>query len=52
MRNRSRIALRTQPVALGVTDIVAHGSMTNEPHVLLLCTNFMLEFKQGKKGSH
>lgn len=37
---------------LGVSDIVAPGSVTNEPHVLLLCTNFMLEFKQGEKGSH
>ena len=52
MGNRNEIALHTQPVVLGVSDTVAHGSMTNEPHVLLLCTCFMLEFKQGEKGSH
>lgn len=46
------MVLHTQPVVLGVSDIVAHGSMTDEPHVLLLCTDFMLEFKQGEKGSH
>lgn len=37
-------------MALGVSDIVAHESTTNEPHVLL-CTNFTLEFKQGEEGS-
>lgn len=36
----------------GVSDTVAHGGMTNEPHVLLLGTDFTLEFKQGEKGSH
>lgn len=38
-------------MALGVSDIAAHESTTNEPHVLLLCTNFTLEFKQGEEGS-
>lgn len=52
MGNRKESALYTQPVVLGVSDTVAHGSMTNEPHILLLCTSFMLEFKQGEKGSH
>lgn len=33
MRSRSEIALHTQPVALGVSDIVAHESTTREPHV-------------------
>lgn len=52
MRNRRGIAVHTPPVHRGVSDMAAHGSVTNEPHVLLLCTDFMLEFKQGKKGSH
>lgn len=52
MGNRNEIVPHSQPVVLGVGDTVAHGSMTNEPHVLLLCTSFMLEFKQGEKGSH
>lgn len=48
--NRKESALCTQPVVLGEYT-VAHGSMTNELHILLLCTSFMLEFKQGEKGS-
>lgn len=36
-------------MVLGVSDIVAPASVTNEPHVLLLCTNFMLEFKRVKR---
>lgn len=50
-RNRTRTAVHTQPVALGVDDIVAHGSVTGEPHVLL-CAHFVREFKHGEKGSH
>lgn len=38
--------------ARGVDDTVAHGRVTDEPHVLLLCTHFVLEFKHGEKGSH
>lgn len=51
-RNRSTTAAHTQPVAPGEDDIVAHGSVTDEPHVLLLCTHSVLEFKHGEKGSH
>lgn len=46
------MALHTQPLALGVSGTVARGSMTNETHILLLCPDFMLEFKQGEEGSH
>lgn len=49
--SRSTTAVHTQAVALGVDDIVAHGSVTGEPHVLL-CAHFVLEFKHGEKGSH
>lgn len=52
MWNGSTVALLTQPLALGVSDTVARGSMTNETHILLLWTNFMLEFKQGEQGSY
>lgn len=52
MGNRNETALHTQPVVLGVSDNVAPGSMTDEPHVLLLCTGSKLEFKQGENGSH
>ena len=51
MGNRKESTLCTQPVVIGVSDTVAHGSMTNELHILLLCTSFMLEFEQGEKGS-
>lgn len=40
------------PGAPGVRDTVGHGRVTHGPHVLLLCADFMLEFKQGGKGSH
>lgn len=51
MWDGSTVLLLTQPLALGVSDTVARGSMTNEAHILLWCTDFMLEFKRGEKGS-
>lgn len=52
LRDGSRAEVHTQPVRHRAAGTAAPGSVTNDPRVCLLGTGFMLEFKQGEKGSH